>query len=80
MREEHIGKHSHPVQLHLCITPSSASSISLAFNGSDNNNNNNSNNTNDKSTMDNSIIIRNDQDGISLRIKLIGQHERRKSC
>ncbi|CAF3397092.1 unnamed protein product [Rotaria socialis] len=61
MRKEHIGQHSHPVHLHLCITPSSVSSISLAFNGSDNNNNNNSNNTNDKSTMDNSIIISNDQ-------------------
>ncbi|CAF4724370.1 unnamed protein product, partial [Rotaria socialis] len=64
MRKEHIGQHSHPAHLHLCITPSSVSSISLAFNGSDNNNNNNnnnSNNTNDKSTMDNSIIISNDQ-------------------
>ncbi|CAF4843423.1 unnamed protein product, partial [Rotaria magnacalcarata] len=46
-----------PVNLRLRITPSSASSISLTLNDSDNNNN-----TNDKSTMDNSIIITNDQD------------------
>ncbi|CAF3354078.1 unnamed protein product [Rotaria socialis] len=82
-----------PVNLRLRITPSSASSISLTLNDSDNNNN-----TNDKSTMDNSIIItndqdireinnvdeqpvekiegvRNDKDGISFRIRLIGQHE-----
>ncbi|CAF5027960.1 unnamed protein product, partial [Rotaria magnacalcarata] len=45
-----------PVNLRLRITPSSAS-ISLTLNDSDNNNN-----TNDKSTMDNSIIITNDQD------------------
>jgi hypothetical protein len=81
-----------PVNLRLRITPSSASPISLTLNDSDNNNN-----TNEKSSIENSdnIInnqdttefiddeepiekiegVKNDQDGISFRIKLFGENE-----
>jgi len=82
-----------PVNLRLRITPTSASSISLTLNDSDNNNN-----TNEKSSMDNTMNIsdnqdigetinddelplekiegvKNDQNGISFRIKLGQQNE-----
>ncbi len=82
-----------PVNLRLRITPTSASSISLTLNDSDNNNN-----TNEKSSMDNTMNVsdnqdiaetinddespiekiegvKNDQNGISFRIKLGQQNE-----
>ncbi len=82
-----------PVNLRLRITPTSASSISLTLNDSDNNNN-----TNEKSSMDDTMNIsdnqditekinhdespiekiegvKNDQNGISFRIKLGQQNE-----
>jgi len=74
-----------PVNLRLRITPNSASPISLTLNDSDNNNN-----TNEKSSMDQDTTelmnddddriekiegVKNDEDGISFRIKLMGQNE-----
>jgi len=78
-----------PVNLRLRITPSSASPISLTLNDSDNNNNTNEKSSidisNDQDTAE--IInddeepiekiegVKNDQDGISFRIKIDGQNE-----
>ncbi|CAF0857369.1 unnamed protein product [Rotaria sordida] len=80
-----------PVNLRLRITPSSASSISLTLNDSDNNNNTNDKsiiinneqeqeqqdiiNNDDEETIEKIEGVKNDQDGISFRIKLIGQND-----
>jgi hypothetical protein len=78
-----------PVNLRLRITPSSASPISLTLNDSDNNNNTNEKSSmdigNDQDTTeiindDDEVIekiegVKNDQEGIAFRIKLIGQND-----
>ena len=75
--------------LRLRITPNSVSSISLTLNESDKNNNTsdkssmNVNNdsdapeiiNDDEETIDKIEAVKNDQDGISFRIKLIGQNQ-----
>ena len=74
-----------PVNLRLRITPSSNSPISLTLNDSDNNNNTNEKsmdqdtaeilNDNDDEPIEKIEGVRNDQDGISFRIKLFGDNQ-----
>jgi hypothetical protein len=70
-----------PVNLRLRITPSSASSISLTLNDSDNNNNTNEStmnmneNNDDEEPVEKIEGVKNDQHGISFRIKLAEQNE-----